>query len=106
MKKTVQSFAKYVLTGAMMLCLLILMPAARAGWVTNNIMSTVRSGHAAILLQNGKVLVAGGLTMNGWTNSAELFDPAIVEAWSIFHAQEAELQLTSARANLSQGAGK
>lgn len=36
----------------------------------------------------------------------ELFDPAIVEAWSIFHAQEAELQLTSARANLSQGAGK
>ncbi len=81
MKKTVQSFAKYVLTGAMMLCLLILMPAARAGWVTNNIMSTARSGHAAILLQNGKVLVAGGLTMNGWTNSAELFDPATV-AWS------------------------
>jgi hypothetical protein len=35
----------------------------------------------------------------------ELFDPAIVEAWSIFHAQEAELQLTSAQANMSQGAG-
>jgi hypothetical protein len=35
----------------------------------------------------------------------ELFDPAVVEAWSIFHAQEAELQLTSAQANLAQGAG-
>ena len=64
-----------------MLLLLTLIPGAQAGWITNNIMSTARSGHAAILLQNGKVLVAGGLTMNGWTNSAELFDPATV-TWS------------------------
>jgi len=35
----------------------------------------------------------------------ELLDGDLAEAWRVFHAQEAVLQLTSARANLSQGQG-
>jgi hypothetical protein len=35
----------------------------------------------------------------------ELADPTLAEAWAVFHAQEAELQLTSAQANLAQGVG-
>ena len=40
-------------------------------------MTTARSGHVATLLQNGKVLLAGGVG-TGWTflGSAEIYDPA------------------------------
>lgn len=39
-------------------------------------MKRARSGHAAILLQDGRVLVAGGTVADGTvTNSAEIYDP-------------------------------
>jgi hypothetical protein len=41
-------------------------------------MSSTRTGYAATLLPNGKVLVAGGTCVNGscvYFSSAELFDP-------------------------------
>ncbi|HVS81965.1 MAG TPA: kelch repeat-containing protein [Pyrinomonadaceae bacterium] len=40
-------------------------------------MTAPRSGHTAILLPNGQVLIAGGMERNGvFFNSAELYDPA------------------------------
>ncbi|HWD91346.1 MAG TPA: kelch repeat-containing protein [Verrucomicrobiae bacterium] len=39
-------------------------------------MSTVREDHTATLLQNGKILVAGGFTGTTAINTAELYDPA------------------------------
>ena len=39
-------------------------------------LNTVRQGHSATLLGNGKVLVVGGSSLNGFTASAELYDPA------------------------------
>jgi hypothetical protein len=42
-------------------------------------MTTARAGHSATLLQNGKVLIAGGLSggfSNSALDSAELYDPA------------------------------
>jgi hypothetical protein len=46
-------------------------------WTTTGSMSASRDGHTATLLQNGKVLVAGGENSNGLItlNSAELYDP-------------------------------
>src|SRR5262245_1944927 len=59
---------------------LTLAPAAHAavapGWAPTASMKIARAGHAAVLLDNGKVLVAGG-----GSNSAELFDPA-TGAWT------------------------
>jgi hypothetical protein len=40
-------------------------------------LETARASHTATLLSNGKVLIAGGYTLNGGaTTSAELYDPA------------------------------
>ncbi|MEY2578967.1 MAG: hypothetical protein QOI49_1791 [Verrucomicrobiota bacterium] len=43
-------------------------------------LATARSGHTSTLLQNGKVLVAGG-NFNGQLSSAELYDPA-TDTWT------------------------
>jgi Galactose oxidase, central domain len=47
------------------------------GFVATGTMGTARQHHTATLLQNGKVLVAGGADSNGnATATAELYDPA------------------------------
>ena len=44
-------------------------------WSSTDSLGTVRTGHTATLLQNGKVLVAGGRNNGGELSSAELYDP-------------------------------
>src|SRR5262245_16748519 len=44
-------------------------------------LSTARTAYTATLLQNGKVLVAGGQDAGGVLASAELYDPA-TGSWS------------------------
>jgi hypothetical protein len=55
---------------------------ASPSWTYTGNVSTARAGHTATLLQNGKVLVAGGATTSNVANSAELYDP-MTEAWSV-----------------------
>jgi N-acetylneuraminic acid mutarotase len=54
-------------------------PATNA-WTTSAPMSTARSSHVAALLHDGRVLVAGGSTLNRtilvYNTTAEIFDPA------------------------------
>ena len=60
---------------------------ASSAWTPANSMSIGRAGHTATRMRNGKVLVAGGYTLDGdygrWsqTASAEIFDPA-TGTWS------------------------
>lgn len=49
---------------------------ATGNWTLTGSMSTPRSGHVAVLLTDGKVLVLGGITATGYAPGAELFDPA------------------------------
>jgi Galactose oxidase, central domain/Kelch motif len=49
-------------------------------WSTTGNMTAIRSGHTATLLQNGKVLVAGGF-YSDTIRTAELYDPA-TGTWS------------------------
>lgn len=44
-------------------------------WTKTGSMNTPREGHSATLLQNGQVLVAGGLNNTGVIAGAELYDP-------------------------------
>ena len=50
--------------------------ASAAKWIATGSLNVARSGHTATLLQNGKVLVAGGYGSDGYIGSAELYDPA------------------------------
>jgi len=48
-------------------------------WTSTGSMTTTRGNHTATLLPNGKVLVAGGICIGGFTypdKSAELYDPS------------------------------
>ena len=47
-----------------------------ASWITNGPLTNARYRQTTTLLQNGKVLVAGGTSASVVTNTAELFDPA------------------------------
>src|SRR5438876_501568 len=60
------------------ICLSLVSPAYAGLWLTNTPMMTGRSGSTATLLQNGKILVAGGGTGPGPNAiaEAELYDPA------------------------------
>ena len=49
---------------------------ASGTWTATGSLTTARDCHTATLLPNGKVLVAGGLTMAAILASAELYDPA------------------------------
>ena len=49
-------------------------------WNPTGSMNTIRTGHTATLLQNGKVLVAGGFALDS-LGTAELYDPA-TGTWS------------------------
>jgi hypothetical protein len=54
---------------------------ATGAFVTAPPMSIPRSAHSATVLQDGRVLIAGGSTSAGATNAAEIFDPAS-NAWT------------------------
>jgi Bacterial Ig-like domain (group 2)/Putative Ig domain/Kelch motif/Galactose oxidase, central domain len=45
-------------------------------WVSAGSMTTARTEHTATMLNNGKILIAGGLAGNNALASAELYDPA------------------------------
>lgn len=62
--------AVFLLTGAL-LGATAPVRGADAAWVTTGSLNFARAGHAAVLLPDGKVLVAGGAG-----TSAELYDPA------------------------------
>ena len=55
--------------------------AEPAGFSPSAPMGTPRTGHSATLLQDGRVLVAGGATQSTTLASAELFDP-LLNQWS------------------------
>ncbi|MCE9668307.1 galactose oxidase [Myxococcus stipitatus] len=46
-----------------------------SGWHERAPLNLMRSGHTATLLRNGTVLVVGGLTPDGITSTAEVYDP-------------------------------
>jgi len=50
-------------------------------WIAAPSMSAVRADHSATLLNDGRVLIAGGSTATGETGGAELFDP-VTQAWT------------------------
>ena len=50
---------------------------AEDGWVTTGALATGRGGHAAALLGDGRLLIAGGWAVGGDpTASTEIYDPA------------------------------
>jgi uncharacterized protein (TIGR03437 family) len=50
-------------------------------WTATGSLNQARYDHTATLLPNGKVLVAGGITLGQILNSAELYDP-VTGAWT------------------------
>ncbi|MCL7487517.1 MAG: kelch motif-containing protein [Desulfobulbaceae bacterium] len=75
--------------GKLLACLLFFLffallngAAHAAGWFPAQALDTERSYHTAILLGDGRVLVAGGYNSSaGALNSAELYDPS-TDTWS------------------------
>ncbi|CAF2760415.1 unnamed protein product, partial [Rotaria sp. Silwood2] len=50
-------------------------------WTQTGSMSYGRYAHKAVLLNNGKVLVTGGISSSGYLTIAELYDP-LTELWT------------------------
>ncbi|MDA0174671.1 choice-of-anchor D domain-containing protein [Solirubrobacter taibaiensis] len=55
--------------------------ASAPGWAPTGAMAVPRYLHSAVLLDDGRVLVAGGQALGGLTDVAELYDPA-TGTWS------------------------
>jgi len=55
--------------------------AATGNWTSTGSMASPRQSQTATLLQNGKVLVAGGVNAGTYLSSAELYDPS-AGTWS------------------------
>ncbi len=54
---------------------------AKGQWIPTGSPNVARYAHTSTLLNNGKVLIAGGLDDTGATDSAELYDPS-TNTWS------------------------
>src|ERR1700719_3893768 len=66
-------------------------------------MTNARSGHISVTLQNGKVLVAGGITAGGSaTSTSEVFDP-IANSWTPMGLGMIEARSGATAALLSDG---
>src|SRR5262245_30845365 len=63
-----------ILLAVVMVCTFVAGTAAQT-WTPTGTMTTGRAGHVAVLLQNGKMLVAGGANTLSFLSSAELYDP-------------------------------
>lgn len=78
-------------------------------WTMKSNMTTVRDGHAATLLTNGKVLVSGG-SGSGYLASAELYDPS-ADTWTSTgsmanpHGWHSATRLTNGKVLVAGGAG-
>lgn len=87
-------------------------PATKTFSTINSRMSVGRSGHSATLLNNGKVLIAGGWTNNGiFTDSADLYDPSTntftpTGRMNIGRANHGSLLLPDGRVLLAGGLGE
>src|SRR5690349_14844102 len=78
-RRAIRSTAAVIGAGALLLATAGLVLAGVPGtWSPGPRMTTPRSGHSAVLLPNGKVLVVGG---TGDGTSAELFD-RVAGRWS------------------------
>src|ERR1700722_9669845 len=74
MKRIVACLCTFVvLTAAGILLSASLLTVSTGTWTATGAMSTVRSGAASVVLQDGRILVTGGNDANGPTSSAELF---------------------------------
>lgn len=82
---------------------------ATGNWVMKASMTTVRAGHAATLLSNGKVLVSGGAG-SGYLASTELYDPT-ADMWTVngsmnaTHGWHTATLLTNGKVLVAGGAG-
>jgi N-acetylneuraminic acid mutarotase len=79
-------------------------------WTVKANMTTVRDGHTATLLTNGKVLVSGGSDNSSYFASAELYDPS-ADTWTSTgsmanpHGWHSATQLTNGKVLVAGGAG-
>ncbi len=52
------------------------LPACASGWTSTGAMTTLQADHTAMLMNNGKVLVAGGQNPSGTISTTEVYDVA------------------------------
>jgi hypothetical protein len=77
-----KSFARLALVLAVLVSNSYLIQESKAGSFTNTgSLNTTRYSHSATLLENGKVLVAGGENNSAYLASAELYEPTS-ETWT------------------------